>query len=113
MRSFLKDADRRKYSDDGVKAWVEQVREVANEVEDIMDEYMYHITSEDRGGGLMRRALYKTILLPKHYYYKRQIANNLQAIRSKIREISKRSKRYGFQIEEGSTSMTKDDGQDW
>ncbi|RWR84920.1 disease resistance protein RPM1-like protein [Cinnamomum micranthum f. kanehirae] len=111
MHSFLKDADRKKCSDDRVKTWVGQVREVVYEVEDIIDEYLYHVANEERGGGLPRRVC-KIILLPRRYCYKRQIASKLQEIRSKIFEISNRSKRYGL-LEEGSTSKMQDDGENW
>eukprot|EP00268_Persea_americana_P031305 TRINITY_DN3043_c0_g2_i6.p1 TRINITY_DN3043_c0_g2~~TRINITY_DN3043_c0_g2_i6.p1 ORF type:complete len:922 (+),score=119.74 TRINITY_DN3043_c0_g2_i6:221-2986(+) len=121
MRSFLKDADRRKNSDDRVKIWVGLVRQMAFEVEDIIDEYMYLSSAcideanEDGGGGLLWRSLYKIIHLLKRYYYKRQIASKLQAVRCKISQVSERSKRYNFQIEQGSTSKTTKDeyGENW
>ena len=105
IRSFLKDADRKMYSDDGVKTWVGQVREAAYKVEDIIDEYRYNtVANEDRG---------EAARLVMHHYYKRQTASKLQAIKSEICEISERRKRYDFQIEQGSTSsQTKDDHED-
>ena len=90
IRSFLKDADRKMYSDDGVKTWVGQVREAAYKVEDIIDEYRYNtVANEDRG---------EAARLVMHHYYKRQTASKLQAIKSEICEISERRKRYDFQI---------------
>ncbi|RWR73997.1 disease resistance protein RPM1-like protein [Cinnamomum micranthum f. kanehirae] len=114
MRSFLKDADRRERSDDddGARTWVEQVREATYKVEDIIDMYMWQIAKQHTGGGLIRRALYNTLLLPKHYCYKRQIASKLQAIKSEIHEISERRQRYGFH-EEGQTSKMKNDVEHW
>ncbi|RWR73945.1 disease resistance protein RPM1-like protein [Cinnamomum micranthum f. kanehirae] len=115
MRSFLKDADRRKRSDDdddGVRTWVDQVREATYKVEDIIDTYMYQIVEQHTREGIMRRALYNPLLLPKHYYYKHQIATKLQAIKYEIHEISERRQRYGFH-EEGQTSKMKNDDEDW
>ncbi|XXG48934.1 hypothetical protein AAC387_Pa02g3254 [Persea americana] len=114
MRSFLKDADKRERSDDGdgVRTWVEQVREATYKVEDIIDMYMWQIVKQHTGEGPIRRALYNTLLLPKHYCYKRQIASELQAIKSEIHEISERSQRYHFH-EEGQTSKMKDDVENW
>ncbi|RWR84924.1 disease resistance protein RPM1-like protein [Cinnamomum micranthum f. kanehirae] len=109
MRSFLKDADRKIYSDDGVKTWVGQVREAAYKVEDIIDEYRYNVVANEDRGGVARLVL--------QHYYTRQTASELQAIKSKICEISERRKRYDFQIEQGSTSsQTKgdhEDGENW
>ncbi|XXG48932.1 hypothetical protein AAC387_Pa02g3252 [Persea americana] len=114
MRSFLKDADRRERSDDddGARTLVEQVREATYKVEDIIDTYMWQIGKQHTGEGLIRRALYHTLLLPKRYYYKHQIASELQAIKSEIHEISERRHRYGFH-EEGQTSKMKNDDVDW
>ncbi|XXG48875.1 hypothetical protein AAC387_Pa02g3203 [Persea americana] len=114
MRSFLKDADRRKRSDDedGVRTWVDQVREATNQVEDIIDRYMWQIVKQHTREGLIRRALYIPLLLPKLYYYKHQIASELQAIKSEIHEISGRSQRYRFHEEE-QTSKMKDDVENW
>ncbi|RWR74000.1 Disease resistance protein [Cinnamomum micranthum f. kanehirae] len=114
MRSFLKDADRRERSDDddGARTWVEQVREATYKVEDIIDMYMWQIAKQHTGGGLIRRALYNTLLLQKHYCYKCQIASELQAINSEIHGISERRQRYGFH-EEGQTSKMKNDVEHW
>ncbi|KAF3456665.1 hypothetical protein FNV43_RR01319 [Rhamnella rubrinervis] len=49
IRCFLRDADRKAESEsdhtrrDGVKAWVEQLRKVAFQIEDVIDEYMFHL----------------------------------------------------------------------
>eukprot|EP00268_Persea_americana_P060792 TRINITY_DN761_c0_g1_i5.p1 TRINITY_DN761_c0_g1~~TRINITY_DN761_c0_g1_i5.p1 ORF type:complete len:928 (-),score=152.29 TRINITY_DN761_c0_g1_i5:554-3337(-) len=110
MRSFLKDADRRKRSDDGdgVRTWVDQVREATYKVEDIIDRYMYEIVKQHTREGIIQRALYSPLLLPKRYYYKHRIASELQAIKSEIHEISETRQRYCFQ-EVGQTSNMKDD----
>ncbi|RWR73937.1 disease resistance protein RPM1-like protein [Cinnamomum micranthum f. kanehirae] len=112
MRSFLKDADRRKRSDDGVRTWVDQVREATYKVEDIIDTYVYQIVKQHTREGIIRRALYSPLLLPKRYYYKHRIASKLQAIKSEIHEISERRQRYDFH-EEGQTSKMKDDVENW
>ncbi|RWR73943.1 disease resistance protein RPM1-like protein [Cinnamomum micranthum f. kanehirae] len=119
MRSFLKDADRRKRSADdvvGVRTWVDQVREATYKVEDIIDTYMWQIaeqhTEDEDEEGLIGRALYNTLLLPKRYYDKHKIASALQVIKSEIHEISERRQRYGFH-EEGQTSKMKDDVANW
>nr|DAD29666.1 TPA_asm: hypothetical protein HUJ06_031134 [Nelumbo nucifera] len=43
IRAFLKEADSRKESDKGVKAWMEQVRDVAFDIEDILDEFVLEV----------------------------------------------------------------------
>ena len=51
MRSFLKDAERRMERSELVEPWVSQVREVAYEVEDIIDEFMHHKDREKHKSG--------------------------------------------------------------
>ncbi|KAF8394085.1 hypothetical protein HHK36_020290 [Tetracentron sinense] len=104
MRSFLRDADRRRNNNDGVNEWVKQVRDVAYDVEDIIDEFTYYMDSRQKRGGF-RGFLHKTIHLPKNIWVNRQIATKLQEINTNIIAISERSKRYGFdRIEEGADS---------
>ncbi|KAM1263880.1 hypothetical protein ACFX2J_033745 [Malus domestica] len=43
MRAFLHDADRKKAQAEGEATWVASVRDLAYDVEDIIDEFMYHI----------------------------------------------------------------------
>ncbi|RWR84919.1 disease resistance protein RPM1-like protein [Cinnamomum micranthum f. kanehirae] len=112
MRSFLKDSDRRSSSEDGVRTWVGQVREVTYKVEDMIDMYMYYVAEQHRGEGFIRRGLRKIVLRPNRYWYKHEIASELLAIKSEIRSISERSKQYKF-IEEGSTSKMTVDGENW
>ncbi|KAF8394074.1 hypothetical protein HHK36_020278 [Tetracentron sinense] len=102
MRSFLRDADRRRHNNNGVNEWVAQVRDVAYDVEDIIDEFSYQLNSRPKRGGF-RGYLLQTIHLPKHIWVKRQIAIKLQTINTDIIAISERSNRYGFdRIEEGA-----------
>ncbi|KAF8394076.1 hypothetical protein HHK36_020280 [Tetracentron sinense] len=77
MRSFLRDADRRRHNNNGVNEWVAQVRDVAYDVEDIIDEFSYQLNSWPKRGGFSGYLL-QTIHLPKHIWVKRQIAINLQ-----------------------------------
>lgn len=43
MRLLLRDADGKKENSEMVKNWVEQVRVVAYDVEDIIDEFLYRL----------------------------------------------------------------------
>ena len=50
MRSFLVDADRKGVGREGEKTWVANVRDWAYDVEDIIDEYIYHMNHQQIGG---------------------------------------------------------------
>ncbi|BBH05791.1 NB-ARC domain-containing disease resistance protein [Prunus dulcis] len=95
MKSFLADADEGNKVDTQVEeAWIGSIRDLANDVENIIDEFMYHIYVQHRGRRFARW-LRKTIHFPKNLWYKRQIANKLQKIAVRIRAIHERNQRYG------------------
>ncbi|KAL4598687.1 hypothetical protein ACB092_11G076000 [Castanea dentata] len=102
MRSFLKDAERRMERSESVENWVRQVREVAYEAEDIIDEFMHHKDKEKHKSGF--KGIAKEIVhFPKNIAARHQIATKLPKIKGKVREISDRSKRYGFdKLDEGT-----------
>ncbi|XP_008245286.1 PREDICTED: disease resistance protein RPM1-like [Prunus mume] len=106
MKSFLDDADGGGQAHTQVeKAWVASVRDLANDVENTIDEFMYHVY-EQRNGGRFARWIHKTIHFPKHLWYKRRIANKLQKITMAIRAIPDRNQRYrgGAAVEGKRTS---------
>ena len=104
MRSFLKDAERRMERSESVETWVRQVREVAHEAEDIIDEFMHHKDKEKHKSGF--KGITKEIVhFPKNITARYQIATKLPKIKVKVREISDRSKRYGFdKLDEGTSN---------
>ena len=50
MQSFLVDADKKGTRNEGEITWVANVRDMAYEVEDVIDQFMYHIISQQTGG---------------------------------------------------------------
>ncbi|XP_021817892.1 disease resistance protein RPM1-like [Prunus avium] len=95
MKSFLEDADGGKKAHTEVeKAWVASIRDLANDVENIIDEFMHHMYKQQRGGRCPKWLL-KTIHFPKNLWYMGQIAKKLQKISGTIRAIPERNERYG------------------
>ncbi|PRQ47615.1 putative P-loop containing nucleoside triphosphate hydrolase, leucine-rich repeat domain, L [Rosa chinensis] len=103
MKSFLEDTERKKASTQGEKTWIANVRNLACDVEDIIDEFMYRMY-EKESGGRFARFLQKTIHVPKNLWYKRRIANKLQKIIAAIKAIPERKQRYGLIGQEGTSS---------
>ncbi|KAK4435541.1 Disease resistance protein RPM1 [Sesamum alatum] len=103
MRSFLKDAERYKDSNEGLRCWVTQVRDAALKAEDVVDEFLYNLYSMERGGlvGFLRRA----VSLPREMWRRHQTVALLKEIKYEIKEIADRSKRYDLSchIEEDHT----------
>ncbi|CAL2267169.1 unnamed protein product [Prunus armeniaca] len=95
MKSFLADADEGNKANTQVEeAWIGSVRDSANDVENIIDEFTYHVYVQHRGSRFARW-LRKTVHFPKNLWYKRQIAKKLQKIAVTIRAIHERNQRYG------------------
>ncbi|XP_074365484.1 disease resistance protein RPM1 [Apium graveolens] len=110
MKSFLEDAERRKHRSELVETWVRQVREVASEVEDVIDEFMhYKDTRKDRKG--FKHFVQDVIDSPKHMSSRHQISSKLKKIKAEVCEVSDRSKRYAFDksVDEGRRRHPPDD----
>ncbi|XP_060671198.1 disease resistance protein RPM1-like [Ziziphus jujuba] len=108
IQCFLKDADMKADLEAqgseasgraaGVRLWVKELREVAFHIEDIIDEYAFHLerhpgrTDHDcfiASLGKVGRSIIK--LKARHH-----IASGIQEIRKAVVEIKERSQRYGF-----------------
>ncbi|XP_023871635.1 disease resistance protein RPM1-like [Quercus suber] len=110
MRSFLVDADRKEVGREGEKTWVANVRDWAYDVEDIIDEYMYHMNHQQICGQSSWN-LHHTINFPKNLWVRRQTATKIQKINEKIKgTIPERKQRYGIDHIEGTSSK---DNQKW
>ncbi|XP_024159320.1 disease resistance protein RPM1 [Rosa chinensis] len=103
MKAFLVDAEANKPKTEGQKLWVARIRDLAYDVEDIIDEFMYHMYEKQTGGRLSRR-LHKTIRTPCNLWFRHKIAKKLRKITDMIKAISERNKRYGVGLVGGATT---------
>ncbi|MCI43964.1 NBS-containing resistance-like protein, partial [Trifolium medium] len=51
IQAFLKDADKRVATTEGVKTWVRHVREAAFRIEDVIDDYLIQVRQQPRDPG--------------------------------------------------------------
>ncbi|WCJ37360.1 Disease resistance protein RPM1 [Euphorbia peplus] len=103
MRSFLSDAERRKDLSESVETWVRQVREVAYEVEDLIDEFIHHSYKQRLNNGF-KGAVQDVINFHKKLSARSRISSKLQKIKAKVHEVYERSKRYDFsQLDDAKT----------
>ncbi|KAL5842975.1 hypothetical protein ACOSQ3_013578 [Xanthoceras sorbifolium] len=108
IRPFLKNADARTAeeelqanSNESVQIWVEEVREEAYRLEDVIDEFTFTMATLHRGGVLQQ--IYRSIKKLKLHH---QIVTDIQDIKSSLVEIDERRKRHGLMmisIEQGSS----------
>uniref|UniRef100_A0A5B6Z9X8 Putative disease resistance protein RPM1-like n=1 Tax=Davidia involucrata TaxID=16924 RepID=A0A5B6Z9X8_DAVIN len=113
MRSFLEDADTKRPQTQGEKSWVAEVREMSYNVEDIIDEFMYHMNSEQQSGGKFTRCLRQIFCFPKNQWVRHRIATKLQTINRRIKAIRERNQRYGVHHIQGTSPLQDDRDQSW
>ncbi|KAH7514468.1 hypothetical protein FEM48_Zijuj11G0092800 [Ziziphus jujuba var. spinosa] len=95
MKSFLEDNKSKGAHDSEVwKTWVANVRDMAHDVEEIVDEFNYHLNKQ-HSSNKFTRTLWKIVDAPKTIWVRSQIAKKLQEIKKAIREIAERHQRYG------------------
>ncbi|KAK3023946.1 hypothetical protein RJ639_044709 [Escallonia herrerae] len=94
MRSCLEDADRKRFLTQGEKSWVEDVRDMCNPVEDIIEEFIYHMNKPQKGGNKFTKHLYRTVKFPENLLEMHRVASRLQVINKKLKSIPERRQRY-------------------
>jgi disease resistance protein RPM1 len=85
MRAFLKVADAMEESDEEIKVWVKQVREIAHETEDALDEFTL-LQAHDHADGLYG-SLHRFSCCIKNRKSRCRIVSELQGINSRIKSI--------------------------
>ncbi|KAH1032227.1 hypothetical protein J1N35_044401 [Gossypium stocksii] len=85
-------------SNGGFKLWVQHVREVAFQIQDVMDEYkLYHVpvAQHQQQQGLMA-SLSRIAHMVKTVKRPLRAASKIRDIKTSLNEIKERSERYGF-----------------
>ncbi|OEL37750.1 hypothetical protein BAE44_0001231 [Dichanthelium oligosanthes] len=82
--------------DEQTKSWIEQVRDVAYDIEDSVDDFAQRLGRQPRGEGLLanlRRAWYTMTTL----WARRDIAANIIDLKIRAQDVGERRTRYGVQ----------------
>nr|GEW71389.1 disease resistance protein RPM1-like [Tanacetum cinerariifolium] len=95
MRSCIRDAERKKLKSEVVETWVRQVREVAQKVEDMLDEYVYYKDFEEDRKGLTNM-VQDLIMVPMHMNRRRKFSLKIQKLKRQVHEVCERRKKYTF-----------------
>ncbi|KAF4384381.1 hypothetical protein F8388_004614 [Cannabis sativa] len=109
IQPFLIDAEKKLAKDelsDAAKEWLKQMREVAERIEDVIDEYLYHLAHNHHHH---HRGLIISIRRAAGYIgsvkLRRNLASKIKDINESLLKVQKRGISYGLRhFEEGSSS---------
>ncbi|KAF7851410.1 hypothetical protein BT93_L3999 [Corymbia citriodora subsp. variegata] len=102
MKAFLKSAESSQEDDPELKVWVKQVRVVAHDTEDILDEFMFKL-ARDHGHGFMRY-FHKFKSSIQNLKARHQISSRIDDIKSRVESIAERHQQYNFTEQSASAS---------
>ncbi|XP_039119310.1 putative disease resistance protein At1g50180 [Dioscorea cayenensis subsp. rotundata] len=111
MQCFLKDADAKKSQgdDERVKNWVSDMRDMAFEVEDIVDTFMYcKLRRQQRQSGCIG-FIKRFVFIFDELVSKRKIHVDVEGIKTKLQELSQSRSLYGIETI-GTTSQCRSQG---
>ena len=97
MKAFLRVADAAEEDDEEIRLWVKQVRELAYDTEDLIDEFLYRFEHRRRHGvyGFLCKIARTVKTLKAH----REIANEMRRIRSRVTTVSEGHQRYHYKLQ--------------
>lgn len=90
MSAFLRTLTMAEGLDDQVRIWMKQVREIAYDAEDCIDEFIHHLGTPSGTGFLCR-----LISMLGTLGCRRRIAIQLQELKARARDVGERRSRYG------------------
>ncbi|XP_028095835.1 disease resistance protein RPM1-like [Camellia sinensis] len=114
MTAFLRVADAMEENDPELKVWVKQVREAAYDIGDVLELFMLRLGH--RHGAGFRGFLRKVSCCIKTLIARHQIASDVKGIKTKVKDISERHKRYCDTyrtLEQGSISRPTGFNKEW
>ncbi|GMP78493.1 hypothetical protein CsSME_00034411 [Camellia sinensis var. sinensis] len=113
IQCFLKDAESKaETGKEGAKIWVKEVRGIAYQIEDVIDEYvLLHLAKQQpRRFSFIIRYFGKVTHSITRLKQRHEIASQIQDIKTTIGEIKERADRYKFSTTDSEqSSSTKDD----
>ncbi|PIA30592.1 hypothetical protein AQUCO_05500125v1 [Aquilegia coerulea] len=103
IQGFLHTADSNHNQDPGIRIWVSDVREIAYDVDDVIDTFLRKVPYKEDGESSFMRYARK----PKKILNSYKIGKEMETIFSKLKDISKRQKRYaGITIQQTMPSTS-------
>ncbi|PRQ50600.1 putative P-loop containing nucleoside triphosphate hydrolase, leucine-rich repeat domain, L [Rosa chinensis] len=118
IKAVLKDAEERQVKEDSVKQWLDKLRDVSNEMEDVLDDWnteilRLQIEKQEKGGNTLDTTKKKVCLcIPAAFFcsgqvsrviFRRDIAINIKDLNERLATIAKMRQDFNFQYTKGGT----------
>ncbi|XP_074562927.1 disease resistance protein Pik-2-like, partial [Curcuma longa] len=103
IQSLLRDADQKPRSEQShsLQEWMRQIRNLAFEMEDLVDEYATRLGRASAAGGWKSR-LRRIAAFPSRIRTRHRLASRLQGIHARFQDVCKQASQLGIQ---GSSSL--------
>ncbi|KAJ3669601.1 hypothetical protein LUZ60_011551 [Juncus effusus] len=92
MNSFIRKNARKEDPDDQLKTWMKQVREMAYDIEDCIDEFLHRVGDPIEGGCLQYP--HRGIRLVRTLKACHETVSKIQSLKTRVRSVSERHSRY-------------------
>ncbi|GKV49659.1 hypothetical protein SLEP1_g56398 [Rubroshorea leprosula] len=98
IHAVLQDADRRQVGESAVKLWLENLRDVACEAEDVVDEVVYErLKQEARIQKQMKKKVCLFFTFSNPFIFRLKMANKIKNLIASIAEINEEARQFGLQ----------------
>ncbi|KAL0303017.1 UNVERIFIED_CONTAM: hypothetical protein Sradi_6169800 [Sesamum radiatum] len=81
--------------------WISEIRELAQDAEDVIDSFVLKVETPRRSRGLLGRCA----CFPEHVYHLDQLGQEIENIRDRLQAIELSRKRYGIEDLGGGTTL--------
>ncbi|KAG6506109.1 disease resistance protein RPP8-like isoform X2 [Zingiber officinale] len=107
IQSFLRDADQKpRYEQShSLQEWMRQIRNLAFEMEDLVDEYATRLGRASADGGRKSR-LRRIAAFPSRIRTRHRLASRLQDIHARFQDVCKQASQLGVQLGSSSSSSS-------
>ncbi|PIN19959.1 Apoptotic ATPase [Handroanthus impetiginosus] len=98
MQGFLQDASKKQAKNECIRQWISEIRDLAQDAEDVIETFILEIDNPRRRRGLLGRCA----SFPSHLYHLNKLGNEIKSIKARLEEIIKSRDAYKIENIQGS-----------
>ncbi|CAN6338451.1 unnamed protein product [Urochloa humidicola] len=100
MQAYISQVDPCSENDQTLKSWLKNVRKIASEVEDIIDDYAFLLGKMDNAENFIKKAIHHS----KYITAWSDISAKLKQVKARLQNLTTMKDRYGITVAGGSSS---------